>query len=254
MLYNIPAGVSFVDELAKGILERWDCDNPDFCKILILLPSRRACSALRDAFLRQTDGKPLLLPKIYSIANIEEEFFNIPSLSEFISTLSPAISAINKKVELAKLICKAKSNIKFDQALSLADDLAVFLDEITIYDIDKDNLDNLAPDDLANHWQEILQFIKIVSANWNDFLMEKGFIDSAYRQKIILEHFIKGINNYNQPIIIAGQKNYTPQIAGLLKMVNELDNGFVIFPAMEREEGLPPTHPQYSLNRLFESF
>ena len=56
-VYAIPAGFSFVDELATGILDRFGTDPISLAGVTVLLPTRRACRSLREAFLRQTGGR-----------------------------------------------------------------------------------------------------------------------------------------------------------------------------------------------------
>ena len=55
-VYNIPAGASFVDALAQGLLARWPGDPLALSRAQVLLPTRRACRSLRDAFLRAGGG------------------------------------------------------------------------------------------------------------------------------------------------------------------------------------------------------
>ena len=68
-LFTIPAGVPFLDALARGLLE-------DGADATVLLPNRRACRALADAMLRASPGGALLLPSIVPIGDIglDEEF------------------------------------------------------------------------------------------------------------------------------------------------------------------------------------
>ena len=71
-LYTIPAGAAFVDALAAGILA--ECSEPlALARYTILLPTRRACRALREGFLRVTGGRPLLLPRMQAIGDVEPD-------------------------------------------------------------------------------------------------------------------------------------------------------------------------------------
>ena len=49
-VFTIPAGVSFVDTLAQGVMRDIGGDPFALSDCLILLPNRRACRALRKAF------------------------------------------------------------------------------------------------------------------------------------------------------------------------------------------------------------
>ena len=66
---TIPAGVPFVDTLAAGLLAEADGDMLALADMLVLLPNRRACRSLRDAFWRAGKGRALALPAIQPIGS-----------------------------------------------------------------------------------------------------------------------------------------------------------------------------------------
>src|SRR3989338_3878022 len=72
-VYNIAAGQSFADALARGILERAAADPLQLADCTILLPSRRACRTLREAFLRLSGGKAILLPALRPIGDVDAD-------------------------------------------------------------------------------------------------------------------------------------------------------------------------------------
>ena len=80
-VFTIPPSFSFADTLANGLLEETKNNRHLLADYTILLPTRRACRTLREAFLKITDGKPLLLPKIQAIGDIDadELFINMPA-------------------------------------------------------------------------------------------------------------------------------------------------------------------------------
>ncbi|MGH6917740.1 MAG: hypothetical protein ACREJ0_08550, partial [Geminicoccaceae bacterium] len=67
---TIPPTLPFVDALAAGLLAEAE-DRPALADVLVLLPTRRACRSLREAFVRQADGRALLLPRIQPIGEVE---------------------------------------------------------------------------------------------------------------------------------------------------------------------------------------
>ena len=72
-IYNIPASCPFVDVLARNFLAEYR-DNPlELADVLFLLPNRRACQSLREAFVREQGLAPTLLPQMRPIADVEEE-------------------------------------------------------------------------------------------------------------------------------------------------------------------------------------
>ncbi len=54
-IYSIAPGESFVDALATGLLRRFGDSALTLARVTVLLPTRRACRALREAFLRASE-------------------------------------------------------------------------------------------------------------------------------------------------------------------------------------------------------
>jgi ATP-dependent helicase/nuclease subunit B len=71
-LYSIPFGVPFLDAIATDWLHRAGPDPLRIARGLILLPTRRAARALAEAFLRTSNGRPLLLPRITAFGALDE--------------------------------------------------------------------------------------------------------------------------------------------------------------------------------------
>ena len=67
-VFTIPPHVAFVDALAKGLLARTAGDPMRLARGIVLLPNRRAVRALSDAFVRQSEGRALLLRWAASLA------------------------------------------------------------------------------------------------------------------------------------------------------------------------------------------
>ncbi len=72
-VFNIPASVPFVDALARGLLDDAGGDPLALAAVTVLLPTRRAARALREAFLRLTGGKPLLLPRMMPLNDVDSD-------------------------------------------------------------------------------------------------------------------------------------------------------------------------------------
>ena len=74
-IFTIPAEAAFADTLAAGLLAEAARDRSGLAlgRMLVLLPTRRACRALQDAFLRLTGGRPLLLPRLQPIGDVEDD-------------------------------------------------------------------------------------------------------------------------------------------------------------------------------------
>ncbi|MBV5325558.1 MAG: hypothetical protein J0626_10035, partial [Rhodospirillaceae bacterium] len=72
-VFTIPPGLSFVDTLAASLLDDAGGDPLALAEMEVLLPTRRACRALSDAFLRLSGGRPLLLPRLKPLGDLDEE-------------------------------------------------------------------------------------------------------------------------------------------------------------------------------------
>src|SRR4051812_7937217 len=70
---TIPAGEPFSGRLARWLLDRYGREAVSLPRVLVLLPSRRACRSLRKAFLEAAGGKPLLLPRIQPLGDMDED-------------------------------------------------------------------------------------------------------------------------------------------------------------------------------------
>ena len=72
-VYTIPPQRDFVTALARGLFDRFGGAPESLAPVLVLLPTRRACRTLREAFLRLSGGAPLLLPRMRPIGDVDED-------------------------------------------------------------------------------------------------------------------------------------------------------------------------------------
>ena len=72
-IFNIPASNSFVDVLAQNLLDEYENDLLGLANVLILLPNRRACRTLAEAFVKLKGMRPTLLPEMKAIGDVSED-------------------------------------------------------------------------------------------------------------------------------------------------------------------------------------
>ncbi|NQV44264.1 MAG: hypothetical protein HQ501_05135, partial [Rhodospirillales bacterium] len=75
-IYTIAPHFPFVDTLAHGIIAQIAQTGGDpvaLARYHILLPTRRSCRSLREAFLRLGEGRPTLLPRMTPIGDVDED-------------------------------------------------------------------------------------------------------------------------------------------------------------------------------------
>jgi ATP-dependent helicase/nuclease subunit B len=252
-IYTIPAGHSFLDCLAAGLLRKKDLHRME-----IFLPTRRGCNELKQALLRRSQQQFLLLPKLSPLGDLDEneELFSSP-LDE--SDLKPLIPPLVRLGFLTKLIedYTHKSGLPSSPSLSLklAKSLIRLMDQAAIENVPWERLLHLVPTEFANHWQLTLDFLNIITLHWPQILEEKGFIEPYTRHQKLVDRLIARWekNPPTHPILAAGSTGTMPATTRLLQAVAGLPQGAVILPALDQslspEEGrdLSPCHPQYAL-------
>src|SRR6266404_4068587 len=72
-LFTIAVNLPFLDTLVAGLRAETANDALALSRITILLPTRRACRALREAFLRASDGRALLLPRMRPLGDLDDD-------------------------------------------------------------------------------------------------------------------------------------------------------------------------------------
>ena len=260
-VYTIAPVYSFADTLAAELLKQYSENPSGLAGTVLFLPTRRACKTVQEAFLRQSNGKPLLLPRLIPFSSIEEEETQGRLSLLHATELPQAIDPLRRKLLLSKLIQKrSPQQLSAEKALHLAEALADFLDETYIEEMPFDRLKDLVPDEFAAHWQETLTFLEIVTAVWPEILKQEGVIDSTNRQvkifKAQADFWRKNPPAF--PVIAAGSTGSQPATAELLDCIASLENGKVILPGLdllldeESFRACEPSHPQYNLKKLLE--
>jgi len=263
-VYTIPPDRSFVDSLAQGILAETGSRPQALLDYTILLPTRRACRALRDAFLRASDGAALLLPAMRPLGDVDEDELLLQDLPAGANTdIPPMIPGLRRRLLLARLILGWESPVgpvSVDQATRLAAELERLLDQVQTERLSFDSLRDLVPDNYAEHWQKVLDFLKILTEHWPTILAEEGGVDAATRRNLLLEALAVSWSESppTRQVIAAGSTGTIPATADLLAAVAGLPNGRVVLPGLMHDPSSweaihrDPSHPQYNLARLLE--
>ena len=207
-ILNIPAGCSTVDILAQELLSR----NNDFdlADTLVLLPNRRACRELRDAFVRQNGMQPTILPQMMPLGEVDEDELFFADNSEQALNLPPAISPTERMLLFTRLINAGQKGINgsysLAQASYLATELSKLFDTAENEELDFSDLADLVPAEYAVHWQKTLDFLKIVTDVFPKILKERGVIGPAQRKIALLRFQSELWKKYppKQKIVIAG--------------------------------------------------
>ncbi len=261
-VYTIPSGVSFLKALAQGLLERHPvAENPfALAEVMVFLPTRRAVRALEEAFLDLGAAKPpaaLLLPQMRALGDVDEEEILVdpgPASAELESM--PAVPALHRHVRLAQLLMHARK-ISFSEAIGWSKSLSRFLDEALIEEVDLEKLAGIVPADLSQHFQESLEFIRILTEVWPVILKEDGYIEAAERRRQLMA--AEAAHWQAAPpraLYIAGSTGSIPATAHLMEAALKVPGGVIILPGLDRalDEAAwaeaDESHPQYGLKHL----
>ena len=292
-LFTIPQTANFLDSLAQAILSG-DLPVPGgprptvetLPRYTILLPTRRAARALRDAFLRVSGADVALLPRIRPLGDVDEDeiYFAPQSESgagELALELPQAIGALERRLVMTELVLawsEAKSAARGSdagdgatpaQAASLADGLIRLLDTVETEQIDLGDLKALVPDRYAGHWQETVEFLKIVTEHWPRHLEEKGLMSPYARRNALMAAETSDLSAHppRWPVIAAGSTGSIPATAELLGTIARAEQGAVVLPGLDLElddeswaeigSAGPdnpghPEHPQFGMKQLLE--
>jgi len=269
-VFSIAAGLPFTDALAAGILDRVDHDPLRLAKVTVLVPTRRARRSLADAFLRRGGGRPLLLPRMTALGDLDEDEVLLSggfapddggidaTVDDF--ALPPALSGLRRQLMLARSVRGMDKKTSPDQAANLALELARLLDQVATERLSFDGLADLVPDEYAAHWQRTLTFLKVLTAEWPNILADEQALDAAERRNRLLDARADTWRRSPpaEPVIAAGSTGSIPATAHLLSVVARLPAGAVVLPGLDKEaspqawKSLQPHHPQFGMAQLLE--
>lgn len=176
-VYTIAPGLPFVDALAAGILAQVGEDPLALSRVTVLLPTVRAVRALREAFLRLSRGRSILLPRLSPLGDVDTDEV---VFTQGGADLDQAVPALRRQLLLARLVMRAPDlAATAAQATRLAAELASLLDEVQTEGCSFGDLARLVPDDYAQHWQVTLKFLEIITQHWPALLADEGGVDPA---------------------------------------------------------------------------
>lgn len=287
-LYTIPPTAPFLTTLARALLAG-ELPLPGGSKpgplalplTTLYLPTRRAARALREAFLSEAGGEALLLPRIRALGDPDEEASIIFGADDAEGdgldgeAGAPAIDKLPRRLALMRLILAWGRTLRADsiadplgpvppgatmaQASYLAADLARLMDFIESEQIELAEIEGIVPDDLADHWQLTVNFLKIVTEHWPRYLADNGLVSPVVRRNALMARDAERLAAGSpHPVIAAGSTGTVPATARLLQVIASLPNGAVVLPGLDvdlDDESWAsladhPEHPQAGMAEL----
>jgi len=264
-VHTVPPQHPFVDVLAAGIRARVGDDPMVLSTVQVLLPTRRACRALAEAFLRASGGAPMLLPRMAPLGDVDEDDLAFDGVDDAFGALDvpPAIPDARRRLLLARLILATGEHARTpDRAVRLASELARLIDQVRTERLDFGGLADLAPERFAEHWQTTLRFLAIVTEAWPRVLADEGRIDPAERRNRLIEARAQAWRAAPPEtlVVAAGSTGSVPATADLLEVIANLPMGAVVLPGLDTDAdeetwtalSAEPSHPQFGMARLLE--
>lgn len=274
-LFNIPLHVAFADALAAGLLARCAGEPMALARALVLLPNRRAVTALTEAFVRLLPDGPggLLLPRMVPVGDLDDGGFDRLVAGD--APLLPAVPALLRRFELARLAggLPGAAGAAVER-LRLGDALGEVLDALLAEEVDPGALRAAADgQDLADHWDRTLAFLELIIAAWPEARRGHGGTEGATRLAMLIDGAIARWQSAPPQglVIAAGIANPTPALVRLLGAVLRLPRGIVVLPGLDDDasgvgearwaavrmaDALDPAsrddpgHPQWAFKRL----
>ena len=269
-IFNISPRYPFLEVLASYITETAKLDGLNIADDIILLPTRRACRHLKDVFLKLCDNSAVILPTILPLGDIDENglaFLDYENEGLDSYDLKPAISKIKRNLVLSFLVKAQKKDFTEEQAYSLAVDLAHLMDTVEMEELSFNNLQYLVPEEYSEHWQETLEFLKIVISEYPKFLDDNDVMNPIDRKVKLIKKQIKYWENFPPKgrIFAAGSTGSLVPISYMLRFISKMEKGYLILPGLDKNisdkdfeiltADYPKSnqnHPQYGLLKLIK--
>jgi ATP-dependent helicase/nuclease subunit B len=150
-VFSIPASESFVDILASRLLHEIS-DPIAMRKYIVLLPNRRACRSFLKSLSR---GQMVFEPLVFPFGDID-----LAQIASELGVNKTIISETKRQAILMQLLSQHKGQTK--QIAILADKLASLIDQANWEEVPLATIASIVPQDLAAHWEVVLDFLKVV--------------------------------------------------------------------------------------------
>ena len=246
-LFSIPAGAPFLAVLAEALLagrfgKAHDPGDPTaLSRTTLYLPTQRAARALAAILSEKLGGRPLLLPRIVPLGDVDEaETALIAGSGEMLARVAP-IEPLQRRLILTRLIAQwgkaaNRQHLRLDpaepalvpstlaEAWGLAGDLAGLLDQMQTEGVSPERLRGLDAARFDEIWQFNARFLDIVAETWPAILAERGECDPADFRNRMLEAERRRLESGGLPgpVIAAGSTGTVPATARLLATIARL--------------------------------
>ncbi|MDZ7823489.1 MAG: double-strand break repair protein AddB [Ahrensia sp.] len=289
-IFTIEPGQPFlatlVEALCNGVLVpnfKFDGEPLSLARATIYVPTQRAARELRSVFLDHLGNTSVLLPRIKTLGEFDEDAALFESDAQTFVKALPPIDPLERQLMLGRMIAGWTKHLadhlrhyfdgeEFTTPVSTADafwmarDLAELLDQLQTEDLSFDDIEAAAEAETSDWWQVTLSFLKIIKSEWPHVLSERRRVDPAMHRNMMLrgEAARLAASQPTSPIIVAGSTGTIPATADLIATIAKLPVGAVVLPGYDLTMGEQTRnilaepddlasaigHPQYGMHQL----
>ncbi len=306
-MFSVPPGAPFLETLSDALLEGVlvegfsRADRPlGLAAATIYVPTRRSARALAATLAQRLGSPSALLPRIVPLGALDdtELLFEDSGVENALAPDLPlAIGDIARRMILTRLILAwgeavrhailsvdgaGERSLSSDEPLHVATspadawhlsgELAALIDELTIEDVAWTRMAPLGTAEFDRYWRITLDFLDIAIAQYPSILAERGQVDRATRQVLLIEAEVARLaaGRAKDPVVVAGSTGTNKATARLIAAVAGLPRGAVVLPGLDMRldqeswtmiggsvDGIGPEpaagHAQASLHRLLKT-
>ena len=195
-VFTIAPDRPFLETLARGLVALAEDDPLLLPRMTVLLPTRRAARSLRETFLRLTaedaEAAPLLLPRLRPIGDLDDDDIGVwrrgrgdagdpagdPGVAAA-AAADPARARLERGQGRQRRCCPARP----PRWPPRSPDCSIWPQS---EEANFDKLRELAPEEYAEHWQLVVDFLEMLPTLWPAILEAEGAIDPADRRNRLL--------------------------------------------------------------------
>lgn len=257
---SIPFNYAFLDIVSRKWMEEIrHQDRPS--SGMIILPNQRTAKALINSFIRINQGRPVLLPQILSVGAMDEMGMVLGGRSQL--ALLPAVHRVKRLSVLTTMIMQRNrytdNPMQAGAAWNMASSLADLMDEAEWAGCDLyRELPKAVEGDYAQHWQEVLRFLFIVTEMWPQWLADNQMMNPVARRVAILKAQVASWrdSHHADPIWLVGFSDARPAIIDFISAILQLPRGRLVIAGMQEDlsesewNALPLTHPFFETAKM----
>ncbi len=269
-LYTIPSRYGFAAALAGGLVDQYGAE--ELARVHLYLPTRRSVRTVQEALAAAAGGRPLLLPRMFTLGDVEADDLALmggEEVSAQADDLPPPLAVTHQLFLLARLVDHAWDRVlggaqpkSQTQVFAYARALKALLDTVETEGVSLDALSTAAPADAAleGFWERAGRFIALIQDQWPNLEAETGRLSMARRRRKLLELLGQewAARPPDHPLILAGTTATIPAVGDLACLIAGLPQGQIILPGLDghldaatwAQVAVSPSHPQFGLKSL----